>query len=204
MGTYARIVFPRICDLLLGRPFVARHRQDLLTHTGGEILEIGFGTGLNLPHYPAHIRRITTIDPNQGMHRQARKRIARSSITVDARILRGEQLPFAEGSFDCVVSTFTLCSIEDVNRALAEVYRVLKPEGRFLFLEHGLSPDPRVRKWQHRLNRLEMWLADGCRLDRNIQELVAAVPFRSVALTEFELEQMPRTHGHMYRGIAVK
>lgn len=204
MGFYASVLLPRLCDLVLGRPIVARHRRELLAQASGDVLEIGFGTGLNLPHYPPHVRRITTVDPNKGMHRQARKRIARSSIPVESHLLRGEQLPFAEGRFDCVVSTFTLCSIDDVTRALVELHRVLRPSGRFLFLEHGLSPDPRVQKWQHRLNRLEMWLADGCRLDRNVRQRVAALPFRSIELTEFDLEQTPRTHGHIYRGVAVK
>ena len=93
--------------------------------------------------------------------------------------------------FDCVVSTFTLCSIEDVGQALSEVYRVLKPGGRFLFLEHGLSPEPSVQKWQRRLNWLEMRLADGCHLDRNMKELVAAQPFSSVEVEEFYLEKTP-------------
>jgi ubiquinone/menaquinone biosynthesis C-methylase UbiE len=103
-----------------------------------------------------------------------------------------------------VVSTWTLCSIDDVQAALGEVYRVLKPGGRFLFLEHGLSPERRVQKWQHRLNGLQMCLADGCRLDRNIRELVTAQPFGSVEMQEFYLEGLPKTHGYMYRGVAHK
>ena len=98
----------------------------------------------------------------------------------------------------------TLCSIGDVRQALAEAYRVLKPGGRFLFLEHGLSPEPGVQKWQRRLNWLEMRLADGCHLDRNMTELVAAQPFSSVEVEEFYLERTPKTHGYLYRGIAVK
>src|SRR5262249_13636510 len=103
-----------------------------------------------------------------------------------------------------VVSTFTLCSIEDVDRALGEVYRVLKPGGRFLFLEHGISPEPKVQKWQRRLNWLEMRLGDGGRLDRNIEELVKAQPFASVEMEKFYMEKNPKTHGYMYRGIATK
>src|SRR5260370_28626133 len=102
------------------------------------------------------------------MYRRARKRIKQAGIEVDQRLLGGERLPFEHGAFDCVVSTFTLCSIEDVAQALREVYRVLKLGGRFLFLEHGLSPHLKVQKWQHRLNWLQMRLADGCHLDRDI------------------------------------
>jgi ubiquinone/menaquinone biosynthesis C-methylase UbiE len=171
VGFYSEVIFPRICDLLMNRPFVAKHRQRLLATVGGDVLEVGFGTGLNLPHYPAQVRRITTVDPNAGMHRLAQRRVRRSKIEVDQRVLSGERLPFEDGHFDCAVSTFTLCSIAGVGQALGEVYRVLRPGGRLLLLEHGLSPEPNVRKWQRRLNWLEMRLAGGCRLDRNIKEL---------------------------------
>lgn len=204
MGIYSQIVFPCLCDLLLNRPFVAKHRRELLAHACGEILEIGFGTGLNLPHYSSHVRKITTVDPNTGMHRLARKRVKKSGIEVDQRILSSERLPFDDGAFDCVVSTFTLCSINDVERALVEIHRVLKPGGQFLFLEHGLSPEPNVQKWQRRLNWLEIVLADGCHLDRDIERLVTAQPFSSVEVTTFYLEGTPKTHGYMFQGIAVK
>ena len=204
MGIYSQVIFPRLCDLLLGRPFVTRRRRELLAHATGDILEIGFGTGLNLPHYPAQVRKITTIDPNVGMHRRAQQRVRRSGIEVDQRVLRSEELPFGVGTFDCVVSTFTLCSIEDVAGALGEAYRVLRAGGTFLFLEHGISPQPDVRKWQRRLNWLQMRLAGGCHLDRDVRALVAAQPFASVEVDEFYLEKVPRTHGYLYRGIATK
>jgi ubiquinone/menaquinone biosynthesis C-methylase UbiE len=204
VGFYSQFIFPRLCDLVLGGPRVARHRRELLARAAGDVLEIGFGTGLNLPHYPPAVRRLTVIDPNVGMHRLARRRLAHVGIPVERHVLAGERLPFAADSFDCVVSTFTLCSITDVERALAEVYRVLKPGGRFLFLEHGLSPEPRVQVWQRRLNWLEQRLADGCRLDRGIRTLVAGPPFASLDVAEFYLERMPRTHGYLSRGVATK
>jgi ubiquinone/menaquinone biosynthesis C-methylase UbiE len=203
VGFYAEVIFPRLCDLLLRRPIIGKLRRALLAPAHGEVLEVGFGTGLNLPHYPAQVRRITTVDPNAGMHRLAQRRVRRSKIEVDQRVLSGERLPFEDGTFDCVVSTFTLCSIEDVGQALGEAYRVLRPGGCFLFLEHGLSPEPNVQRWQRRLNWLEMRLADGCHLDRNMKELVAAQPF-SVEVEEFYLERTPRTHGYLYRGVARK
>jgi ubiquinone/menaquinone biosynthesis C-methylase UbiE len=204
MGLYSQFVFPWICDLVLSRPVLANYRKELLSQAHGEILEIGFGTGLNLPHYPEGIGRLTTIDPNAGMMRRARRRIEQSRIEVRHRLLRSEQLPFADNTFDCVVSTFTLCSINDVNQALGEVYRVLRLGGQFLFLEHGLSRDPRIQKWQRRLNRLEQWLADGCRLDRNIKALVTAQPFGSVQINEDYVRDLPATHGYLYRGSASK
>jgi SAM-dependent methyltransferase len=204
VGLYSQVFFPRLCDFLLDHPLVAGYRRELLAKVGGAILEIGFGTGLNLPHYPARVRKITTVDPNAGMQRRAQRRIEQTGIGVDQRVLGGEQLPFNDSTFDCVVSTWTLCSIQRVEQALHEIYRVLKPGGRFLFLEHGLSPEPRVQKWQRRLNWLQMWVGDGCRLDRNVRELVGAEPFSAVEVGEFYMAKMPKTHGYMYRGTATK
>jgi SAM-dependent methyltransferase len=197
MSFYSRVIFPCLCDFLLGRPHVARHRRQLLAEAAGDVLEIGFGTGLNLPHYPGAVRKVTAVDPNPGMHRLARNRLRRSRVEVEHRVLRGESLPFPDDAFDCVVSTFTLCSIDDVVRALGEAYRVLRPGGRFLFLEHGLSPDAGVRKWQRRLNWLEMRLGDGCRLDRDIEGLVVSHPFSSLQTQKFYLERTPATHGYL-------
>jgi ubiquinone/menaquinone biosynthesis C-methylase UbiE len=204
MGFYAQVIVPLLCDFGLDRPFVARHRRELLDHASGNILEIGFGTGLNLPCYPPHIRKVTTVDPNVGMYRRARRRIKQAGIEVDRRLLSGEWLPFEDATFDCVVSTFTLCSIEQVDQAMREVYRVLKPDGKFLLLEHGLSPEPKVQKWQRRLNWLQVRLAGGCHLDRDMRALVSAEPFASLEVDEFYIDKTPRTHGYMYRGIATK
>jgi SAM-dependent methyltransferase len=204
MGFYSRFVFPRLCDCLMGQPFLADHRKDVLADVGGDILEIGFGTGLNLPHYPEHVRKITTVDPNPGMNKLAGRRIAASGIEVDQRVLGGEALPFAGDSFDYVVSTWTMCSIPEVGRALGEVYRVLRPGGRFVFLEHGLSGDPEVRAWQRWLNPIQGVLGDGCRLDLDIEEVVRVPPFDQVGVERFEVERVPRTHGTMYRGSAMK
>jgi ubiquinone/menaquinone biosynthesis C-methylase UbiE len=204
VGLYCRIVFPLLCDWGLNRPFVAEHRRSLLTHANGTVLEIGFGTGLNLECYPPHIRKISAIDPNKGMYRRAQKRIERSAIEVNQCLLKGDRLPFDDQSFDCVVSTFTLCSIGNITLALEEIFRVLTIGGRFLFLEHGLSPDPGVQKWQHRLNGLQKLLAGGCHLDRDIQALVTALPFASTQIEEYYMEKAPKTHGYMFQGSATK
>jgi SAM-dependent methyltransferase len=134
----------------------------------------------------------------------ALRRSRTSGVRVDHHLVRGEQLPFAHRVFDCVVSTFTLCSIDDVARALAEVQRVLTPGGRLLFLEHGLAPEPWVQRWQRRLNWLEGRLGDGCRLDRAIPELVAAQPFASVQSRAGYLGGVPKTHGYLYQGMATR
>lgn len=204
VNPYAQLVFPWICDFVLAQPYVAHLRSELLAQTSGEILEIGFGTGLNLAHYPAHISKITVVEPNSGMQRRARRRVRASRIAVESHRLTCESMPFADRSFDCVVSTWTMCSIAPIDRALFEVYRVLKPGGRLFFLEHGLSRDPKVERWQRRLNWLEMALAGGCRLDRDIKKIITAQPFSTVQVDEFRLDKTPATHGSMYRGVAIR
>ena len=203
MGFYWNVVFPRLCDCVMDQPYLAEHRKRLLAKASGEILEIGVGTGLNLTHYPAEIRKITTVDPNEGMRKLLLNRIKQTQLAVQHLVLGGEQLPFEDATFDCVVSTWTLCSIPEVQRAMRELYRVLKRGGRFLFLEHGLSDIPKVRTWQKRLTGLQSFIA-GCRLDLNVRELIAGQPFASVEIENFYLEKTPKTHGYMYQGVAMK
>lgn len=204
MGLYSRLIFPWLCDFALDQPLIAEHRRQLLSAVDGDVLEIGIGTGLNLPHYPGGVRQIVAVDPNPGMHRRAQRRMKQTGVRVDLRVLSGEQLPFNENTFDCVVTTFTLCSVANTNQALEEVCRVLKPAGRFFFLEHGLSPEPVIQRRQRRLNWLQSLIGDGCKLDRNMRELIGAHGFTSLDLDEFYLEKMPKTHGYIYRGIANK
>ena len=204
MSIYSRHIFPRVCDRLMAFPGLAEQRRLALADAGGDILEIGFGTGRNLACYPGHVRRITAIDPNVGMGGLAEKRIAASGIEVDRRSLGGEALPFDAESCDTVVSTFTMCSIPEVGRALGEVYRVLRPGGRLLFLEHGLSGDPGVQRWQRRLNPIERIVGDGCRLDLDVEATVRGQPFAIVDVERLEMERLPRTHGTLYRGRATK
>jgi ubiquinone/menaquinone biosynthesis C-methylase UbiE len=204
VGFFSQVIVPRLCDILLNKSLLVRHRRELLAGACGDVLEIGFGTGLNLPYYAERVHKLTAVDPNPGMHRLAQKRIKQTGIEVDQHVLGGERLPFEDSRFDCAVSTFTLCSIEQVDQAVREVYRVLKAGGKFLFLEHGLSPDPKVQKWQRRLNWLQMRLAGGCHLNRDMRALVSAQPFASVQMDEFYIEKTPKTHGYMYRGVATK
>ena len=204
MGFYSRVIFPRLCNFALNNQIVAKRRQELLAATTGDVLEIGFGTGLNLLHYSPEVRSLAAIEPSIGMGRMARERIERSLITVELHRLAGESLPFADDAFDCAVSTFTLCSIGDVDQALREIYRVLKPGGRFLFLEHGLSPDPGIQLWQRRLNWLQMRLGAGCHLTRNIGAMVAAQSFASLVIDESYLPKTPKTHGYVYQGVGTK
>lgn len=183
-------------------PDFAEYRKQVLGEARGEVLEIGFGTGLNLAYYPRSVQKISTVDPNPGMNSLALKKIKASQIPVEQHIMSSEQLPFADGSFDTIVSTWTLCSIGNVEQALREIRRVLKPEGRFLFIEHGLSPDPKVQVWQHRLTPLQKRLAAGCHFDRNIKQLIEQQGFHFQSLKEFYVKDSPKYSGYMYQGSA--
>lgn len=203
MGFYSNLVIPYCIDFSMSGSNLRQYRQELLKDVSGEILEIGFGTGLNLPHYPEQVTKITTVEPNPGMQKLARSRIEQSQITVDYKILNGESLPMSNAIFDSVVCTWTLCSIPFVEQAIAEVYRVLKPGGKFLFIEHGLSQDPSIQVWQNRLTPIQKVIADGCHLNRKINELVQQ-QFSNVAIKQFYASKLPRIIGYMYQGVAVK
>ena len=203
MNIYSNFLFPRMLDWAMSDPVISQYRQQLLAEVEGEVLEIGFGTGLNLPYYPETVDKITTVDPNPGMKKLAQKRIKQSLITVDIRVLSGENLPMEDNRFDCVVSTWTLCSIPKVNLAIAEIYRVLKPGGKFLFIEHGLSNESNIQVWQNRLTPIQKVIADGCHLNRNIEHLVKQ-KFTNIKIDKFYAPNSPKVHGYMYRGIATK
>jgi ubiquinone/menaquinone biosynthesis C-methylase UbiE len=200
---YSRWLFPQLMDWTMAGDEFSQYRRDVLAQVSGEILEIGFGTGLNLPHYPKSVHAITTVDVNPGMSAIARRRIQASGITVKHHILDGKSLPMPDNSFDSVVSTWTLCSIADVEQALREIYRVLKPNGRFFFIEHGLSSEPKVQVWQHRLTPIQKVIADGCHLDRNIQSLIEKY-FQQATIAQFASKNLPEIAGYFYKGVAQK
>jgi SAM-dependent methyltransferase len=194
-----------VLDHAMRRPPLAAQRPLALAGARGEVLEIGFGSGLNLPHYPAPVTRVVAVEPNALVSDRARERIAAARVPVDVAALRADgELPFDAGRFDCAVSTWTMCTIPDVPAALREVYRVLKPGGRLLFVEHGLAPDEGVRQWQRRLNPINRFLGQGCNLDRDIEALVRHSPLRVERCATFYLPSTPRIGGFTYRGAAVK
>ena len=204
MGIYSRVLFPWGYDFLMSSTAKDEARRAFLSGVKGEVLEIGFGTGLNLPHYPNHVQKITTVDSNPGMNAKAVKRINSSRITVDNRVLSGESLPMEDDTFDSVVTAYTLCSIDNVPQALNEIHRVLRPGGRFFFLEHGLSNDPKVQKWQHRLTPFQKVVGVGCRLDRDMRRIIEDAGFDIVELREYYMSDDPKTHGYTYQGVAEK
>ena len=203
MGFYSQKIFPYLLDWSLSDSTFNQYRQEVLAEVEGEVLEIGFGTGLNLSFYPDEIHKIITVDNNPGVHKLAQKRIEKSTVTVDHRILSGENLPMADSTFDSVVSTWTLCSIEKVEQAVKEIHRVLKPGGKFFFIEHGLSNEPSVQTWQNRLNPIQNVIADGCNLNRNIRSIVEQ-EFNKVDVKEFYADKTPKFMGYMYKGVAIK
>jgi len=187
--------------VLRGERFQTERRL-LLTPVHGVVLEIGFGTGLNLPHYPTTVTALHTVDPAPLLPDRVAVRVAQASFPVHIQHVSAERLPYDDASFDYAVSTFTLCTIPDPARALRDIRRVLKPDGHFLFLEHGRSDDPLIARWQDRLNPLQHGLACGCNLNRRIDRLVLNAGLRLEQLDRYCLPGVPRVGGEMYRGTA--
>jgi SAM-dependent methyltransferase len=201
MAVWHDHVLPRIVDKACARSEFAGQRQLALSGLRGDVVEIGFGSGHNLAHYPPGVDRVLAVEPSMVARRLAERRVAESGITVDYVGLDGQALALADDCADAAVSTFTLCTIPDVTRALRELARVLRPGGQLHFLEHGLSPDPKVAAWQHRLTPLQKRLAGGCHFDRPIAELVCSAGFRVVELENSYLPG-PKTPSYLYRGVA--
>lgn len=177
MGIYREHVLPRLVDRACGTAEMARWRQRVTAGLSGTVVEIGFGSGLNMPVYPPEVQLVYAVEPALTARRLAEERIAESHVRVEHVALRGESIPLQDNSCDGALSTFTLCTIPDVDSALAELRRVLRPGGRFHFLEHGLSPDPSVAGWQRRIDPLQKRLADGCHLTRDAAQLVRSAGF---------------------------
>ncbi len=204
MGLYSDVIFPWACDKFMSRPKFTDVRRETLAEVSGNVLEVGFGTGLNILHYPDAVDKITVVEPNAGMNRRAGGRIRRAHIQVESHALSGETLPMGSETFDSVVSTWTLCSIDDVAKALREIHRVLRPGGRLFFLEHGLSDDAGVRRWQNLLNPVQRVLGCGCNLNRNMKTLIEDAGFDVVRLKNFYMRNDLKTHSYMYQGVAIK
>ena len=203
MGFYSEVIIPQGLEWVMSQPVFADYRRQLLAEVSGQVLEIGFGTGLNLSHYSENVAKLIAIDANKGMNRLAQKRIDAANIEVAFEILNGENLPMEDNSFDSVVCTWTLCSIRKVEKAIEEIHRVLKRGGKFFFIEHGLSEEDRVKIWQNRLTPIQKIIADGCHLNRNMEQLVGN-KFSNLTLSRFYAPNLPKFIGYMYQGIATK
>jgi ubiquinone/menaquinone biosynthesis C-methylase UbiE len=201
MSWYDRHVLPRLLDLAMRHREVTRYRLELVPRARGAVLEIGVGSGLNLPFYGPQVQKLDGIDPSPELLAIAGTRTAAASMPVELHAADAQALPFEPHSFDTVVTTFTLCSVAGPQAALLEMRRVLKPGGRLLFAEHGLAQDTRVATWQRRLNPLWKKVAGGCNLDRNIDELLQQGGFEISELRR-EYANGPRVMSFVYSGEA--
>lgn len=201
MGLYQEQILPRLTHLLMNNREIARERRRALEEVSGEVLELGVGSGLNLRHYGSGVRRVLGVDPSRAAAGLALPAIRAVAFPVEIVSSGAESLAVQEASFDAVVSTFTLCTIPDVDLALAVVRRALRPGGRFFFLEHGLSSDPRVQKWQRRLEPLQRKIAGGCHLTREPPALLERAGF-SIDRLDTHYMKGPRPWSFLYRGAA--
>jgi len=202
-GFYDRYLLPRLLEWALGSPACQREREITLALSRGKTLEIGFGTGLNLPHYPSSVTDLTVVDSVEMPGKKIEARIGAAAFPVHRTTLdASSRLPADDCSFDSIVTTWTLCSIGNLEAALSEIRRVLKPDGIYLFLEHGRSDDPRIARRQDFINPLHRCLGRGCNINRKIDRFLQEAGLVIETMDRFILPFAPRVSGEMYRGTA--
>jgi ubiquinone/menaquinone biosynthesis C-methylase UbiE len=202
MGIYREQVLPRIIDVACNLKVAREQRVRVCEGLAGEVVEIGFGSGLNVPFYPAAVTRVAAVEPADVGWKLAGKRVRTTTIPVQRSGLDGQSLPFPDDSFDAAVSTWTMCTIPDVAAALRELRRVLKPGGELHFVEHGLAPDASVRHWQHRLEPIQKRVFGGCHLTRPVVDLVTGAGFMITELDVYYEEGTPKFLGANSLGVA--
>ena len=201
MGFYGEQVLPRFVDIALSGGAFSRLRERVTSGLEGEVLEVGFGSGRNVPYYPDAVTRVWAVDPAITGRRLAAARLAASRVPVDYVGLDGEQLPLGDSSVDSVLTTWTLCTIPAAEQALSEIRRVLRPGGALHFIEHGRAPDPRVARWQDRFTPVQRFVAGGCHLNRQVDKLIAAAGLEVEHMQNFFVKG-PKAFGYMYEGRA--
>lgn len=204
MGFYQDKLLPRFQDKVMDRAAMREVRDRVCAGLSGDVVEIGFGTGLNAPHYPGAVRKVAAVEPSTLCMRIAAPRIAATSTKVELAGLTGETLDLPSDQFDAALSTWTLCTIPDVDAALAEIRRVLKPGGRFHFVEHGRAPDAGVARWQERIEPPWKHVAGGCHLTRDISKLVERAGFHVDGLQTYYMSGEPKMFGYTFEGGAAK
>ncbi len=202
MGLWSRQVVPHLVDKALGSRQHDRLRQQTCAGLRGDVLELGFGSGRNTPHYPAAVRSVTAIEPSDLAWRLSAERRHASTAPVARAGLDGQALPLPDDSVDSALSTWTLCTIPEPVAALREVVRVLRPGGALHFVEHGAAPDPGVLRWQRRLDPVQRRVAAGCHLSRPVDDLLAQAGLQVVELHREYARGEPRVVGSLYRGVA--
>ena len=201
MGLYAKWLLPHVTDMAMRNDEATRYRGRIVPRAHGVVLEVGAGSGLNFAFYGKGVARVTALDPSPGLLSKARKRAGEAGIAVDFVEGRGDEIPLADHAVDAVVMTWTLCCVPDPARTLAEIRRVLRPEGSLWFAEHGLAPDASVARMQRLFSPLWMHVAGGCHLDRKMDALIIAAGFQLEEL-EAQYAKGPRILGYQYAGRA--
>lgn len=205
MGMYEEHCLPFLIDKACGSPAIQHLRQKIVPLAEGVVLEVGMGSGLNLPFYDADkVELIWGLEPSLGMRKRAQKNIDRSPIQVNWLDLKAEQIPLDDNSVDTILLTYTLCSIPDWKLALQQMRRVLKPDGKLLFSEHGAAPDAPVLKWQNRITPVWKKLGGGCHLNRPISQYIDEAGFKIISLEADYIANVPKIAGFNYSGIAVQ
>jgi SAM-dependent methyltransferase len=202
MAFYRDQIFPRVMNLMMDTKETRKIRARVCGELHGEVVEIGFGSGHNLPFLPPGVTHLAAVEPSELGVRIARHRMTASAVPVDVAGLDGQSLPFEDDSADAVVCTWTLCSIPDAIAAVREVRRVLRPGGTFHFVEHGAAPDPGVRRWQDRFNGIQKRVACGCHLNRDIPALIRAGGLTITRLDRYYSSGEPKMFGATYEGVA--
>ncbi len=201
MSVYREQVVPRIINVACGLKANDKLRQRTCEGLKGDVLEIGFGSGLNVPFYPEDVTLVDAVEPADVGWKLAEKRLAASPTSIRRSGLDGESLPFSDDTHDAAISTWTLCTIPDAVAALHEVRRVLKPGGTLHFVEHGLAPDAAVQRWQRRIEPVQKRLFAGCHLTRNVSEMIETAGFTIEEIDIFYLPG-PKSVGAMSLGVA--
>jgi ubiquinone/menaquinone biosynthesis C-methylase UbiE len=204
MGFYNEQLLPRLQDKVMDRKATREVRARVCAGLFGNVVEIGFGTGLNAPYYPSEVTKILAIEPSRVCLRIAEPRIARCSRAIEMGGLDGQHIDLPSDTFDAVLSTWTLCTIPDLPTALAEIRRVLKPGGSLRFVEHGHAPDAPVARWQQRLEPLNKRLAGGCHLTREIPQAIEQAGFSVDQLDTYYFKDEPKPFAYTFEGYAAK
>lgn len=203
MSTYDRYILPHVINLACGSKPIRYQRKKVVPNAVGRVLEVGMGSGLNLPYYNADkVDMVWGLEPSEGMREKAQPNLKKSNINVEWLDLPGEEIPLDNNSADTIILTFTLCTIPDWEKAMEQMHRVLKPGGKLLFAEHGKAPDKNIQRWQDKIDPYWSKIAGGCHVNRPIAEMISDSGFKIRQLESRYLPSTPKVAGFNYWGYA--